>query len=216
MTKTKTQNQKLTSSQKTLESVWKFENESQAALMTEDITPENCGEKLKLIRKVSRLKQKDLAKALGVSESTVARLEKVQTKPTDDFLLRLSGLVVIGHAKYSKLNDAERNDLSKYVGAAGGVGAGIAGSIGAISAGGAVAGLSAAGVTSGLAAIGGGAMLGGLAVVASIPVAAGIAGFGIAKGIKNICKANNLKCMEVDGRYELVPEKSQSDESMNE
>ena len=184
---------------------WGFESKEQQAQMEEDLSPENCGKKLKLIREISGMSRRDLAGVLGVAESTVYRLESGKTHPTSEFMLRLSALSVIGHAKYSKMSKKDKESLSEAIGAAGGMAAGVGGAIGAISASGAVAGLSAAGITSGLAAIGG-SMLGGIAVVATVPVAVGAVGFGLVKGIKAICEANNLNAKEVDGHWELVPE----------
>jgi len=189
-----------------ISSVWEFEDEDQKKQMLEAITEDNCGVKLKLVREVSGLSRRDLASVIGVAESTIYRLEKKQTLPKADFMLRLSGLVAIGHAKYSKMSEKDKEKVSEYIGAAGGIAAGVGGAIGAISVSGAVAGLSAAGITSGLAAIGGGTMLGGLAVVATIPVAVGAAGYGLVKGIKAICEANKLDCKEVDNHWEIVPQ----------
>jgi len=190
---------------KHISSVWEFETEQQKEEMLEAITPEDCGKKLKLVREVSGLSRRELARILGVAESTIYRLETEKTLPTTDFMLKLSALVAIGYARFTKMSAKEKEKISEYIGATGGVAAGIGGAIGAISVGGAVGGLSAAGITSGLAALGGG-MLGGLAVVAAIPVAAGFAGYGLVKGIKAICKANRLDCKEVEGHWELVPE----------
>jgi DNA-binding XRE family transcriptional regulator len=194
-------------------SPWEFENEEQRDRMLEPITPENCGEKLKLVRIVSGMSRRDLAGTLGVSESTIVRLETGSTKPTNEFMLKLAGLVAIGRAAYSRMSEKDRETLSEYIGAGGGVATGVGGSIAAVAAAGAVSGLSAAGITSGLAAIGGGTMLGGLAVVAALPVAAGLAGWGLIKGIKAICDANNLSCTEVDGRYEIRPASAVSNAS---
>jgi DNA-binding XRE family transcriptional regulator len=188
-----------------IRSIWEFEDNQQKKEMLEPITPENCGEKLKLVREVSGLSRRDLAAGIGVAESTIYRLEKKRTSPRADFMLRLSGLVAIGYAKYSKMSDAEKEQVSQYIDAAGGFAVGVGGAIGAISASGAIAGFSAAGITSGLAALGG-SMLGGLAVVATIPVAAGAAGYSLVKGIKAICTANRLRCREVDDHWEIVPE----------
>jgi hypothetical protein len=130
-------------------------------------------------------------------------------------MLRLSGLVAIGYARFAKMSEGDKEKVSEYIGAGGGIAAGVGGAIGAISASGAVAGLSAAGITSGLAALGV-TMLGGLAVVATIPVAAGFAGYGLVKGIKAVCAANRLNCKEVDGHWELVPEDKGGEDSSND
>lgn len=189
---------------------WEFASEEQRTEMTEDITPENCHRKLKLIRYISGLSRRDLAKVLGVSESTIKRLELRSTMPTPDFMLKLAALSVIGHQKYAKMTDSEKEKVSEAIGAAGGAAVGVGASIAAISVSGAVAGLSAAGITSGLAAIGGGAMLGGVAVIAAFPLAVGGAGYGLIKAVKAICKANSLNCKEVDGRYEITPDPPQN------
>lgn len=187
-----------------LSSVWTFETEEQKDQMLEPMTPENCGDKLKLVREVSGMSRRDLAKVLGVAESTIYRLETKKTLPTMDFLLRLNALVAIGYSSFTKMSEKDKEKVSEYIGTTGGIAAGVGGAIGAISASGAVAGLSAAGITSGLAALGG-SMLGGIAVVATIPVAAGFAGYGLVKGIKAICNANRLECKEVNEHWELVP-----------
>ena len=189
---------------KPIDDVWEFESEEQRKLMLEEVTPENCGEKLKLIHEITGASRRELAKVLGVSESTIARLERGESKATKEFMLRLAGLAAIGYAKYGKMSEKEKKNISKYIGTAGGVAAGVGGAIGAVSAAGTIGGLSAAGITSGLSALGG-TMLGGIAVVATIPVAVGFAGFGLVKGIKKICEANKLSCKEVDGRFEIVP-----------
>ena len=190
-----------------ISSIWEFEDEKEKRDMLEPITKENCGAKLELIRKVSGLSRRELAKLIGVAETTIYRLEKGPTEPTTNFMLRLSGLMAIGQAKYAEMSNTEKEKVSECIGAAGGIAAGFGGAIGAISASGAVAGLSAAGITSGLAAIGG-SMLGGLAVIAAIPIAAGAAGYGLVKGIKAICEANKLDCKEVDEHWEIVPRNS--------
>lgn len=181
---------------------WQFESEDQRKKMLEDVTIENCGVKLKLIRDISGMSRKDLAKCVGCSESTITRIETGKSLPTKDFMLRLAALSIIGHAKYSKMSESEKEKISDVIGASGGVLAGVGGAIGAVSMSGAVTGLSAAGIASGLAAIGG-SMLGGLAVVATIPVAVGFAGYGLVKGIKAICAANKLSCTDVDGKFEV-------------
>lgn len=184
--------------------IWEFKDEEQKRELLEPITKENCGKKLLLVRSVSGLSRRELASTLGVSESTVSRLENETTESTPEFLFRLAALVSIGQAKYSSMSEIEKESLSEYLGIGGAAVSGVGGSIAAVSASGTVIGLSGAGITSGLAAIGG-SMLGGLAVVAAIPIAAGVAGLGLVKGIKAICKANKLSCSEVDGKYEIVP-----------
>ncbi|SMO77053.1 helix-turn-helix domain-containing protein [Ruegeria faecimaris] len=185
--------------------MWGYEDERQKAAMEGPITPDNCGEKLKLVREVSGLSRRELAEVLECSESTIYRLETKKSAATPEFMNLLKALVIIGRHKFSQLTDSERETLLDTLGAVGGTASGIAGSVAAVSVAGSVSGLSAAGITSGLAAIGGGTMLGGIGLVAAIPVAAGLAGYGLVKGIKSICDANGLDCVEVDGRYEITP-----------
>lgn len=194
-----------------VKSVWEFESPEQEQEMMEPVTKENCGKKLKLIREVTGISRRELAKKFDVSESTISRLETGKTKPTNAFMNKLLGLVAIGYAVYSKMSKKDKEKVSEYIGVSGGVVAGVGGAIGAISTSGAVAGLSAAGMTSGLAALGGGTMLGGLVVVATIPVAAGALGFGLVKGIKAICEANKLSCKEVNERWEIRKKDSKTD-----
>jgi DNA-binding transcriptional regulator YiaG len=182
---------------------WKFKDEEQEAKFKEPVTKENCGEKLRLIRELLHMSRRELARIIGVSESTLRRLEDGSTLPTDEFINRLQALCVIGAEKYPKLSTAEKEKISEVVGTVGGTVAGVGGSIAAIGAAGAVSGFSAAGITSGLAAIGGGAMLTGIGVVAVIPVLTGLAGYGLIKGIKAICEANKLSCNEVNEKWEI-------------
>ena len=81
-------------------SVWEFESEEQKKEMLEPITQTNCGKKLKLVRDLSGLSRRELASVIGISKSTVFRIETKKTLPTKDFMLRLGGLVAIGHARY--------------------------------------------------------------------------------------------------------------------
>lgn len=184
--------------------MWEYENEEQKQAMEEPITSDNCGKKLKLVREVSGLSRKELADSLGCSETTMFRLETDKSKATEEFIYRLRALTVIGYHRFKTLTEAEKATLGETLGAAGGVTAGVAGSIAAVSAAGSVAGVSAAGITSGLASIGGGSMLGGIGMVAVLPVVIGLAGYGLVKGIQAICFANDLECKEVDGRYEIT------------
>ncbi len=195
---------------------WDFDNSEMEAKFKEPLTKANCGAKLQLIIDHLGISHRELARIIGVSESTIRRLAagdkgKGSTLPSDDFMNRLQALCAIGAAKYAKLSEADKEKISEFVGTTGGVVAGVGGSIAAIGAAGAVSGFSAAGITSGLAAVGGGAMLTGIGVVAAIPVATGLLGYGLVKGIKAICKANNLSCTEVDERWEIKRKDTQED-----
>ncbi len=183
---------------------WKNVTEQQWEELIEEVTKSNCGKKLKLVREITGISRRELAKVMGVSEATIRRIETGKSEPTDDFMYRVHALCAIGVSKFGAMSEAEKEKISETFGVTGGTLAGIGGAIGAVSASGAVAGLSAAGMTSGLAAIGGGAMLTGIGVVAAIPVATGLLGYGLVKGIKYICEANKLDCQEVDEKWEIT------------
>ena len=99
---------------------WDFEDDDQRKNFQEPIHTENCGQKLKLVREVSGLSRRELADALGCSESTVVRIETKKTLPTEDFMNRLRALTVIGHHKFKTLSDAEKSTLNDIFTAAGG------------------------------------------------------------------------------------------------
>lgn len=189
---------------------WSWKNGEQKKKMEEEITKKNCGEKLKLIRGILGINRRELAQTLGVRESTIGRLERGITEPSQDFMNRLQGLQLVGYATFKKLSDADKEKVSEFIGTGAGVAGGVAASIAAISASGTVGGLSAAGITSGLAAIGG-SMLGGIVVAATIPLVAGVLGYGAIKGIKKICEANRLSCERHDDRWEIRRISSVSD-----
>ena len=182
---------------------WDWDNEEQKRKMEEEVTKDNCGEKLKFIRELLGISRKELAKTLGVRESTIGRLERIKTFPSQDFMNRLQGLQSIGYATFKKMSKAEKEKVSEFIGTGAGVAGGVGASVAAVSAAGSVGGLSAAGITSGLAAIGG-SMLGGIVAAACIPIAAGALGYGAIKGVKKICEANNLSCEEFDDRWEIA------------
>lgn len=190
---------------------WDFQDEEQREAMMEEVTKENCDKKLRLVRDISGMSRRELAKVLAVSEATIRRLEAGgDSKPTDDFINKLRALCIIGHESFKKLSDAQKATLAEKIGVTGGAASGIAGTIAAVSAAGVIPGLSAAGITSGLAALGGGAMLLGVGVVAAVPLAAGLLGMGVAKAIKKICEENKISCEKVDSRWETSNDQTDS------
>jgi len=61
---------------------WKFENKEQETKMNEPVTKKNCWEKILLIRRdILKITKKEMGDLLGVSESTVSRLERKVTEP---------------------------------------------------------------------------------------------------------------------------------------
>lgn len=188
---------------------WDYDNPEHKKQMEEELTQENCGGKLKMVRDISGISRRQLAEVLGVQESTIYRLEKQQSLPSQDFLNTLRALQLLGYARFKNMSKKERSKAAEFICTGAGIGAGAGAAVAAISSAGTIAGLSAAGITSGLAALGG-TMLGGMAVVASIPAAAGLVGYGVAKGIKKICKANKLSCSfnKLDKRWEITKDET--------
>ena len=178
----------------------------------ETITKENCGEQIRLVRKVSGMTRAELAQILGCAESVITRLKTKKTMPSEDFLGLLKALSVIGYYRFSKISNTQKESVSEAIGAATGGVVGMAGSIAAVTASG-VAGLSATGVATGLAALGMGSMVAGIGVVAAIPCAVGLAGYGLIKGIKSIAEANNLRINEIDDRFEIVTQPQESEKA---
>ncbi|MBW8002721.1 MAG: helix-turn-helix transcriptional regulator [Planctomycetes bacterium] len=190
---------------------WDWENEEQKTKMEEEITKENCGEKLKLIRMILEISRRELAKTLGVRESTIGRLERKKTLPSQDFMSKLQGLQLVGYATFRKLSKTDKEKISEFIGTGAGVAGGVGASVAAVSVAGSVGGLSASGITSGLAAVGG-SMLGGIITAAFLPIAVGALGYGAIKGVKKICEANNLSCKKLDNRWEITKEDHKENE----
>jgi predicted transcriptional regulator len=59
---------------------WNYKDEHQKKAMEETVTTENCGIKLKLVRELSTMSRKDLARVLGCSESTIFASKQVTTR----------------------------------------------------------------------------------------------------------------------------------------
>src|SRR6266550_9512628 len=73
------------------------------------ITKENCGEQIRALRERSGVSREDLARLLGVNRTTLLRMEQQNgSKPSDDFINRLKAVQLIGVAKLSEADPAER------------------------------------------------------------------------------------------------------------
>lgn len=164
----------------------------------EAITRENCGQALKKIRgKFGRMSLEDLAKVLGVSRSTVMRIEDGRTLPSDEFMNRLKAIQIIGISKFRMLSEKDKTkfsavleELGEDVEAATKILTKLMSKE-----------LFPLGIAAGMGTLGGAAFVVGS--IASIPVLTGLAGYGLIKGMKAILQANDLKCTEVDGRWEI-------------
>ena len=172
----------------------------------DDINPENCRLLLAAFMEKNEIAAPSIAKAIGCRHATLGRLLAGTTIPTEEFIKQTGILLGIGFDRYSKLSDAQKEQISEAIGAAGGGAIGFGSIAAAISASGAVAGLSAAGISSGLAAIGGivsGGMVAGVVIAAAIPLAAGALGYGIIKGVKFFFTEAELNKTEIDPRWEI-------------
>lgn len=167
---------------------------------------ENCRLLLAALIEKEDLKVKRVAKAIGCSESTLARLLSRKTLPSDAMLKQVGILVELGFDHYSRLSEAEKEKISDTIGTAGGGALGFAAITAAIGALGSVSGLSAAGITSGLAALGtivGGGMIAGVSVAAAIPLAGSVLGYSLIKTIKHFVGESELRKEELDSRWEI-------------
>jgi hypothetical protein len=150
-----------------------------------------------------------VAKAIGCSEATLARILAGKTLPSDALMREGGVLFELGIERYSKLTASERSAIMEGLGAAGGGTIGFAVIGTAVESAGVVVGASAAGISSGLAYLGGivgGGMLAGVGVAAAIPLACGAAGFALIKGVRYLFSEAQLRSQELDARWELAPD----------
>ena len=153
--------------------------------MNESITRENLKELLSNFIANNNLLNKDIAKAIGCSISSIERITNNRSYPSDEMIKQCGILFSIGYEGYKKLSKSDKEKISEGIGTVGGGVLGF-GSITAVVSSLGYAGLSAAGITSGLAAAGGlvgGGMALGITAIAAIPVAAGTLSGGISASI---------------------------------
>lgn len=148
----------------------------------------------------------DVASAIYCPRSSVERILMGVSLPSDAMMKQGGLMIYLGIEDYSKLSDAQKEDLAEQIGAIGGgvIGFGAIGA--AVGAMGVVGGVGAAGIAAGLGAMGGivgGGMAAGIAVAAGIPVALGAAGFGAAKVTKHFIKESYLGSNDFDPKWEV-------------
>lgn len=170
--------------------------------VAEEITRENCGVWLSKLRELSgNLSREELSHILGVSRTTVLRIEEKITQPSDELMNRLKAVQLIGASKLSVLNAQEREVVFKMFGE---------NTDGANLDADAIRErlmkrLTVAGVISGL---------GILALTAVNPMAIGVialpslarlsfAGYGLIRGLGEVLKANGLTMEQIDDRWEI-------------
>ena len=146
------------------------------------------------------LSVRQIASAMACSEATLNRVLNDSTLATDEMLGQGKLLIDLGFIRFSKLTNAERENLLAKVGVVGG--GGVAG-VCAVSS--AVAGASGAGMASGLAAAGGvvgGGMAAGIVVAAAIPLACAGIGYAIFRAAKYVVSERQLNADALDPKWE--------------
>lgn len=172
--------------------------------MLKSVTRENCGRVFKgLRRKFGSMSVAELAKTLGVSRSTVMRIEAGQTYPSDELLNRLKAIQVVGISKFRTLSEKDKARFSQLVEEIGEnpeiFSEAMTNRM--------VKELTPAGILAGLGTIAGASLNVSTSVITSIPILSSLAGYGLIKGLKAILEANNLECNENEGRWEITKTK---------
>jgi transcriptional regulator with XRE-family HTH domain len=70
--------------------------------LTEEITPQNCGQKLDLICQVAGISLTELAAMLGEKPATLSHIKRGRRKPTNKFMDRLRALSLIRPKGYKR------------------------------------------------------------------------------------------------------------------
>jgi len=169
--------------------------------MPKSVTHENCGDILRKIRQMfGSMSVAELAKILGVSRSTVMRIEAGQTYPSDELLNRLKALQIIGISKFRTLSEKGKDRFSQLIEEIGEDPEMFSKTISSRM----VKELTPFGILAGIGAIAGASLIISKSVVSSIPILSSLAGYGLVKGLKAILQANGLECTENDGRWEIT------------
>jgi transcriptional regulator with XRE-family HTH domain len=166
--------------------------------LTEEITPENCGEKLKLILELSGMTLQQLADALGVNKSTISHVKEKGREAPVSLLNALRAVASL------RTNDAADKKPR----------------VGTLTAAEVVRGL---GVFAKVALLGRPAMVGAVLGAAAAGAAAAMAGsifggagitFGVIAALKKIGEKNGLCVRDAGDSIEIVKDlQSKNDES---
>jgi len=175
--------------------------------MPKSVTRKNCGSVLRELRqKFGSMSVAELAKALGVSRSTVMRIEAGQTIPSDDLINRLKAIQLIGISKFRALSEIDSARFLELIEEIGENPEIFSEAITKRM----VKELTPAGILAGLGTIASASLNLSTSVISSIPVLASLAGYGLVKGLKAILEANNLSCIENEGVWEITKERGVS------
>lgn len=159
------------------------------SLSPTSIVVENCGQSLKDLMRNLEMSSSDLAKTLGVSRSTITRLEAKTTDPSADFLNRLRALHVIGWHQIQKKDTKALALLKKF-------------NIGEDTLKDQEVNISNIYVAIGILAIAGIDIFNN-----KISITDSIISYGALQGIKKILESNRLVCKEIGGIFEIVSKK---------
>lgn len=172
-----------------------------------EITRDNCRLLLAAFLEEHELIVRDVARVIGCSEASMARILAAKTKPSDEMLKQVGVMLGIGFERYKKLSESEKENIFEALGAVVGGTYGFLNIGTIISSLGSVAGVSAAGITSGLAALGtiaGGGMVAGISIAAAIPLTAGAIGYGGIKVTRHFFGELQLSTDEIDPHWEIL------------
>ncbi len=175
--------------------------------MPQKVTRDNCGITLKEIRqRFGSMSMADLAKTLGVSRSTVMRIEAGQSIPSEDLLNRLKAIQLIGLSKFRELSQLDRGRFALFMTEIGENADDFANDINTHM----MKALTPSGILAGLGTIASASLDLSTSVVSAVPVLSSLAGYGLVKGLKAILEANDLNCAEKEGVWEIT-HKQQTD-----
>ncbi len=174
--------------------------------MPEMVNRDNCGEVLKGIRrKFGSMSMAELAKTLGVSRSTVMRIEAGQTLPSEEVLNRLKAIQLIGISKFLELSQKDREQFALFMNGMGENSDDFSNNMTTHM----VKALTPSGILAGLGTIAGASLNMATPVVSGVPVLSSLAGYGLVKGLKAVLEANHLNCVEKKGVWEITTKSGQ-------
>ncbi len=165
------------------------------------VTRHNCGHVFKALRrKFGSMSVAELARILGVSRSTVMRIEAGQSRPSDDLLNRLKALQLIGISRFRALSGEDQARFRELIRETGEDPALFSKTITDKM----VKELTPAGILAGLGAIAGASLNLSASIITSIPVLSSLAGYGLIKGLQAVLEANQLHCTENNGQWDIT------------
>jgi len=177
------------------------------------VNRDNCGSVLREIRrKFGTMSMAELAKTLGVSRSTVMRIEAGKTLPSEELLNRLKAIQLIGISKFRELSQKDRDHFAIFMNGIGENADDFSNEMTTHM----VKALTPSGILAGLGTIASASLNMSTSVVSAVPVLSSLAGYGLVKGLKAILEANDLNCTEKNGVWEITTKGEQNTVSKQE